>query len=94
MNCGAKDQWEEVRLSDKKGTFFAYSMDYSSAPPDVPAITAIVNFEGGGRMQCLLTDREVEEVRVDMPVEMSFRKLEFRDGIHNYCWKCVPARRD
>jgi hydroxymethylglutaryl-CoA synthase len=94
INCGAKDQWEEIGLSQKKGTLFAYSVDYTAPPPDVPAITAIVNFEGGGRMQCLLTDREGEEVRVDMPVEMSFRKLEFRDGIHNYCWKCIPARRD
>jgi uncharacterized OB-fold protein len=39
-----------------------------------------------------MTDRVAEEVKVGMPVEMSFRKMAYRDGIHNYFWKAVPVR--
>ena len=38
----------------------------------------------------MMTDREIDEVRIDMPVEMSFRKLRVVNGIHNYYWKAVP----
>jgi hydroxymethylglutaryl-CoA synthase len=39
-----------------------------------------------------MTDRELDEVRVWMPVEMSFRKLRVVNGIHNYYWKAMPRR--
>jgi uncharacterized OB-fold protein len=51
-----------------------------------------VDFEGGGRMLCMMTDRELDEVRVDLPIEMSFRKLRVVNGIHNYYWKAIPLR--
>jgi uncharacterized OB-fold protein len=58
----------------------------------MPIIKAIVNFEGGGRMECLMADTEPHEAKIDMPLEMSFRKIDFRDGIYSYSWKCVPVR--
>jgi len=27
-----------------------------------------------------------------MPIEMSFRKIWYRDGVHNYFWKGIPVR--
>ena len=90
--CQAKDQNEAVRLSDRKGTVFTYSMDYLAGTTDVPLVITVVNFEGGGRMLCMMTDRELDEVRIDMPVEMSFRKLRVVNGIHNYYWKSIPVR--
>ena len=91
-SCQAKDQSQPVRLSDKKGTVFTYSMDYLAASTDTPLVITVVNFEGGGRMLCMMTDRELDEVKVGMPVEMSFRKLRVVNGIHNYYWKSVPIR--
>ena len=90
--CLAKDDFQSVRLSDKRGTVFTYSMDYLAGTTDTPLVITVVNFECGGRMLCMMTDRELDEVEVGMPVEMSFRKLRVVNGIHNYYWKSIPAR--
>ena len=52
----------------------------------------VVDFNGGGRALCMMTDRKIEDVRVGLPIEMSFRKLDVIDGIHNYYWKSMPVR--
>jgi len=92
--CYAKDQFEKIRFSDKRGRLFTYSIDYITWAPEIPSITAIVNFEGGGRIQCLMSEVQVEELKIDMPVEMSFRKMDFREGIHLYSWKSIPVREE
>jgi 3-hydroxy-3-methylglutaryl CoA synthase len=90
--CQASDQSEEVSLSDKRGKVFTYSMDPNSSPVDKPIVVPIIDFEGGGRMLCYMTDRVAEEVKVGMEVEMTFRKIAFREGTHNYFWKATPIR--
>jgi hydroxymethylglutaryl-CoA synthase len=91
--CHSKDQFEPYRLSGKKAKIFTFSMDYITFPmTDHPSVTATVDFEGGGRMQCYLTDRDPGQVKPEMPVEMSFRKLYSKDGINSYFWKAIPAR--
>jgi uncharacterized OB-fold protein len=39
-----------------------------------------------------MTDRDIGDIKIGMPVEMSFRKLYAAGGIHNYFWKCTPIR--
>ncbi|RJR46393.1 MAG: 3-hydroxy-3-methylglutaryl CoA synthase [Desulfobacteraceae bacterium] len=90
--CHAIDQFEEIRLSDKMGKIFTFSIDHISDPLDIPMILAVVDFDGGGRAVLTMTDHNAKETRVGMPVEMTFRKLFMNDGIHNYFWKCVPLR--
>ena len=91
--CHAKDQFEHVRLSDKKGELVTYSIDYTGGPHDMPTVMSVVNFEGGGRIEGYMTDwKSPEEVKIGMPVEMTFRKLYVREGIHQYLWKSVPVR--
>lgn len=90
--CQTKDQFDDVRLSDKKGRVFTFSADNLCTRLEAPRVTAIVDFEGGGRMATIMTDRVLEEIEVGMPVEMSFRKLASQDGIHNYFWKSIPLR--
>ena len=92
VNCQARDDSSPVPLSERPGTVFTYSMDYIAGTVDTPLVIAVVDFEGGGRVLCMMTDREVDEVSVGMPVEMSFRKLRVVNGIHNYYWKAVPRR--
>jgi 3-hydroxy-3-methylglutaryl CoA synthase len=91
-NCKAKDHYEECRLSDRKGTLFTFAADYLCQRREAPRVTAIVDFEGGGRMATIMTDRVLEELKIGMPVEMSFRKLATQDGFHNYFWKSIPLR--
>ena len=90
--CQAKDNATPMRLSDKRGEVFTYAMDYLAGTVDVPLVVTVVNFEGGGRMIAMMTDREPDDVHVGMPVEMSFRCLRTVGGVHNYYWKSVPVR--
>jgi uncharacterized OB-fold protein len=92
VKCRTKDQFQPVRLSDKKGKVFTFSMDNVSSIIDCPSVIAVVDFDGGGRMECFMTDRIAEDVKVGMSVEMSFRRLFEREGIINYFWKAVPVR--
>ena len=90
--CKSKDQFDEVRLSEKKGQIFTFTADYVCSRQEAPRVTAIIDFEGGGRMVTIMTDRVLEEIEVGMPVEMSFRKLVTQNGFHNYFWKSMPLR--
>ena len=92
VECRQVDDSEPVRLSEKPAEVFTYSMDYIAGAVDTPLVVVVVDFEGGGRVLCMMTDRELDEVRVGMPVGMSFRKLRVVNGIHNYYWKAVPRR--
>ncbi len=90
--CHTRDQFEPERFAEKRATLFTYSLDYLGPTLDPPLVVCFINFTGGGRMQCVMTDRIVEEVQVGMPLEMTFRKLHTVGGIHNYYWKCMPVR--
>ena len=90
--CRAVDQWEMVRLSDKGGVIKTYSMDHVAGTQDVPLVLTVVDFNGGGRSLMMMTDRKIDDIKVGLPVEMSFRKLDVIDGIHNYYWKSMPVR--
>ena len=89
--CHNADQLEPIRMSDKKGKLFTFSEDFISDPFDVPMVLSVVDFEGGGRAVLTMTDHIGQKVSIGMPVEMSFRKLFYNDGIHNYFWKCTPS---
>lgn len=93
VKCRAKDRFEHVRLSDKKGELVTFSVDYMEGTAGLPSVFCVVNFEGGGRIDCALTDwTALDEVKIGMKVEMTFRKLYVREGIHQYLWKCAPPR--
>jgi hydroxymethylglutaryl-CoA synthase len=92
--CSSVDDFEPYRFSDKKATLFTYSFDnLGFAVTDVPPVGGgVINFEGGGRILCQVTDCDQEEVQIGMPVEMAFRKLYQAEGIPAYCWKAKPAK--
>jgi len=90
--CQARDDFEPVRLSDRKGTLFTFSMDERARVSDLPSVMCVVDLEGGGRVFTQMTDRDPMEIKVDMPVELTFRNLHEGQGIHNYFWKVRPVR--
>jgi len=90
--CQAKDNFEDIRLSDKKGSLFTYSMDERALELDLPKVISVIDIDGGGRFYTSLTDRDVSKVEVGMTVEFTFRKLYDASGIHNYFWKARPVR--
>ncbi len=90
--CHAVDQYEPYPFSDKKGKLTSFSHD-NLAITEVPPITVcIVDFEGGGRVSCNMTDREPDETTDGQDVEMTFRWMHYVGGVHSYWWKCKPVR--
>lgn len=90
--CHARDNFTPARFSDRRGEVYTYSMDYLGATVQPPLVIAVVNFEGGGRMLTQMTDRDPAQMKVGLPVEMTFRRLFTADGVHNYYWKSMPLR--
>ena len=92
--CGAIDEMEPYRFSDKKGTIFSFTGDLLAFTPQPPGIYAVVDFDGGGRFWFDVTDCDVESMEIGMPVAMSFRRryVDEKAGIVGYFWKAVPVR--
>jgi 3-hydroxy-3-methylglutaryl CoA synthase len=90
IKCHAKDDFEEVRLNSRKGKLFSFSFEFIKG--NVPI--GLVNLEGGGRVFVELTDVEQEELKIDLPVELTFRRLDLwrEDGMYGYFWKATPIR--
>jgi uncharacterized OB-fold protein len=89
---GAVDDMEPVRMADVPATVATFTIDrlaYSLSPP---TIAAVIDFDGGGRFSCELTDADPSEVHIGLRVQMTFRRLYTARGIHNYFWKAKPIR--
>jgi hydroxymethylglutaryl-CoA synthase len=93
-DCGAVDQMEGYRFSDKKGVLFTYTGDNLAASIDPPAMYGFVDFDGGGRFWFDLTDCDLDSTKVGMPVEMTFRRryVDESGGVYGYSWKAMPVR--
>lgn len=92
--CGAVEQMEYYRFSDRQAKVVSYTGDYLAFSWDPPAIYGFIDFDGGGRFFFDFTDCKLEDVRVGMPVEMSFRN-KYSDkarAVEGYCWKAVPIK--
>jgi 3-hydroxy-3-methylglutaryl CoA synthase/uncharacterized OB-fold protein len=89
--CRGMD-FEKEPFADKRARLFTYALDTLGPTPEPPLIVCFIDFEGGGRMQCLMSDADPKALKVGMPLEMSFRRLFSAGGIPNYFWKCTPLR--
>jgi 3-hydroxy-3-methylglutaryl CoA synthase len=92
VNCHTKDKFEPYDFSDRPAKIFSFSHDYVMQTVDPPVTVTFVDFEGGGRIMCDMTDRDPAAIKVGMPLEMTFRRLYYVGGIYNYWWKCQPVR--
>lgn len=90
--CRTRDEMDPVRLSDKVGEIFTYAVDHLAATVDPPTILTVLELEGGCRFYCAMTDAAPDEVKVGMPVELTFRKIHEAGGLYHYFWKCRPVR--
>ncbi len=93
-DCGAVDEMEGYRFSDRKATVFSYTGDNLAPSIAPPAIYGIIDFAEGGRFWFDFTDCELDSVKVGMPVGMTFRRkyLDEARGVHAYFWKAMPLR--
>jgi 3-hydroxy-3-methylglutaryl CoA synthase/uncharacterized OB-fold protein len=92
--CSAVDHMSPERLADVPGTVATYTVDRLAFSLNPPVVVAVVDFDGGGRFQCEMTDVDPAAVRIGDRVEMTFRRLfTAGNGVHNYFWKARPERR-
>ena len=92
VKCQATDEMVPEPLADVPATVATFTVDrlaYSLSPP---VVAAVIDFDGGGRFQCELTDVDPESVAIGDRVEMTFRRLFTAAGVHNYFWKARPIR--
>ena len=54
--CHAADEFDSVSASGQTARIVTFTVDRLAFSPSPPLISAIIAFEGGGRLQCELTD--------------------------------------
>ncbi|MFC2060388.1 hydroxymethylglutaryl-CoA synthase family protein, partial [Chloroflexota bacterium] len=94
-DCGAIDEIEDYRFSDKQCSLFSYTEDRLAFSLSPPQIYGMIDFEGGGRYIFDITDCTPGSLKVDMPMEMTLRR-KYADevrGIYGYSWKAMPPRK-
>ena len=75
----------------RRGRVFTFTKDHLVPNPDPPTIMVAADLEGGGRFYAQLTDADPDTVAIDMPVELTFRRIHEGDDYVNYFWKFRPA---
>lgn len=86
LECQEKDNFDPYRFADKKGKVVTFSHDFLGGGIDPPMTRSVIDFEGGGRGIFDTVDRDPDECKVGMEVEMTFRTTG------GYFWKCKPIR--
>ena len=92
VNCHSVDRMSPEPLADVQATIATYTIDrlaYSLSPP---VVAVVIDYDGGGRFNCEMTDVDPANVAIGQRVEMTFRRLITAHGIHNYFWKARPVR--
>ena len=92
VKCGAVDRMAPERLADVPATVATFTVDRLAFSLSPPVVAAVIDFDGGGRFQCELTDVDPAAVAIGDRVEMTFRRLFTAQGVHNYFWKARPVR--
>jgi uncharacterized OB-fold protein len=82
---------EPERLADTKGVVATFAIDHLAFSMSPPTVGVVVDFDGGGRYRCELTDADAADVKIGNRVEMTFRRFYTAEGMHNYFWKARPV---
>lgn len=90
--CHAVDRMTDERLADVRGRIVTFTVDHLAYSLSPPVIGVVVDFDGGGRYRCQLTDADPDALEIGQEVEMAFRRISTARGVHNYFWKARPVR--
>jgi hydroxymethylglutaryl-CoA synthase len=92
VHCRAFDKMEPYEFADRNAKIATYAIDRLAYSLNPPTINVVIDFEGGGRFLCEMTDCEPDKVAIGDEVEMTFRRLFTAGGVRNYFWKARPKR--
>jgi hydroxymethylglutaryl-CoA synthase len=91
LSCHTIDHMQPERLADVLGTVATFTIDHLAFSLSPPVVGVIVDFDGGGRYRCEMTDVVASELQIGDRVSMTFRRVWTAQGVHNYFWKARPA---
>ncbi|WP_138733720.1 OB-fold domain-containing protein [Modestobacter excelsi] len=91
LSCKAMDDFDDVSTAGRTATVATYTIDRLAFTASPPLVGAVLDLEGGGRLQCELTDVDANSIAVGNVVQMTFRLINTVEGIRNYFWKARPA---
>ncbi len=92
VKCHAIDRMAAERMADVPARIATFTVDRLAFSLSPPVVVAVIDFDGGGRFQCEMTDVDPAAVKIGDRVEMTFRRLMTVGGVHNYFWKARPVR--
>jgi 3-hydroxy-3-methylglutaryl CoA synthase/uncharacterized OB-fold protein len=85
--CGAIDAMTTHSVANRTGTIATYTVDRLAFSPSPPLVSAVVDFDGGGRCALEVADADPDRLAVGARVDVTFRRLYTAGGVHNYFWK-------
>ena len=91
-SCSAVDHMAPDSVRDVGATVATFTVDRLVYTPNPPMVSAVIDFDGGGRLRCEMTDVDPSSVAIGDRVEMTFRRMITAGGVHNYFWKARPVR--
>jgi len=91
-SCRSVDAMVDEPMEHVRGTVVTYTVDRLAFTPSPPMLVVVVDYDGGGRFRCQLTDATEADAVVGARVEMTFRRTVTAGGVHNYFWKARPLR--
>ncbi len=92
VKCHQRGKMEPYGFADRIGKIATYAIDRLAYSLNPPTVNVVIDFDGGGRFLCEMTDCEPDKVAIGEEVEMTFRRLFTADGVSNYFWKARPRR--
>ncbi len=92
VKCHQRGKMEPYGFADRIGKIATYAIDRLAYSLNPPTVNVVIDFDGGGRFLCEMTDCEPDKVAIGEEVEMTFRRLFTADGVNNYFWKARPRR--
>ncbi|MET9909011.1 OB-fold domain-containing protein [Streptomyces sp. NPDC006476] len=91
-SCHSVDAMADEPMEHVHGTVATFTVDRLAHTPSPPMLVVVVDYDGGGRFRCQLTDATEADAVIGARVEMTFRRTVTASGIHNYFWKARPVR--
>ena len=93
-HCNAKDSFDEVPISHLQGEVFTFTLDNLAGRSDDPVVVQTIADLGKDKIRFygMMTDCDPSEVKIGLPIDLTFRKIYDGAGMHNYFWKCRPVR--
>jgi hydroxymethylglutaryl-CoA synthase len=92
VRCSAKDRMEPYPFADRQARVATFTLDRLAFSMNPPTVSVVLDFDGGGRFLCEMTDCDPAQVQIGDEVEMTFRRMFTADGVINYFWKARPRR--